>query len=110
METVAQEPGRESADAVDVILRDGSTLRLRLPVAGAAAALVAFFASLSEQSRRLRFHGVTRVDRASVEHFLEPDWVERGALAGFLSGGAAGPRVVAVAEYMRLRDPASAEI
>ena len=32
----------------------------------------------------LRFHGVRRVDRALVEPFLDPDWVERGALVGTL--------------------------
>jgi acetyl coenzyme A synthetase (ADP forming)-like protein len=110
METVTDEPGRDTADAVDVILRDGSTLRLRPPVADDADALVAFFGGLSEQSHRLRFHGVTRVDRASVARFLEPDWVERGALAGLLADDTGAHRVVAVAEYMRLHDPTSAEI
>ena len=50
----------ESAvDATDVILRDGSTLRLRAPAAEDADALLEFFSSLSEHSRYLRFHGAT---------------------------------------------------
>jgi hypothetical protein len=37
-------------DAVDVILRDGTTLRLRPPTAEDASALLAFFGGLSEES------------------------------------------------------------
>ena len=44
-----------------------------------------------------------------VEPFLEPDWVERGALVGTLAGGD-GEQIVALASYARLRDPASAEV
>lgn len=41
------------------------------------------------------------VDATLVEHFLDPDWVDRGALAGVLSDAAGVERVVAVAEYAR---------
>jgi acetate---CoA ligase (ADP-forming) len=94
-----------SAETVDVILRDGSTLRLRAPTEDDAGALVAFFSALSERSLYLRFHGIRRVDRSLVEHFLDPDWQERGVLVGFLA-----ERIVAVAEYMRLHDESSAEV
>ena len=40
-----------AAQATDVILRDGSTLRLRAPAAEDADALLEFFANLSEHSR-----------------------------------------------------------
>jgi RimJ/RimL family protein N-acetyltransferase len=93
-----------TAAAVDVILRDGSTLRLRAPARADADALAAFFAELSERSFYLRFHGVRRVDDDLVRHFLEPDWQGRGVLIGEL-----GDRIVAVAEYMRLRDESAAE-
>jgi acetyl coenzyme A synthetase (ADP forming)-like protein len=93
------------AAAVDVILRDGSTLGLRAPTAGDVGALVAFFSGLSERSLYLRFHGIRRVDRALVEHFVDPDWQEQGVLVGELGGS-----IVAVAEYMRLRDESSAEV
>ncbi len=93
------------AAAVDVILRDGSTLRLRAPAREDADALAAFFAGLSEQSRYLRFHGVQRVDASLGERLVEPDWRDRGVLAGVLDD-----RIVAVAEYARLRDAASAEV
>jgi acetyl coenzyme A synthetase (ADP forming)-like protein len=95
---------------VDVILRDGSTLRLRAPTHGDAGALVAFFERLSEHSRYLRFHGVRRVDATLVEHFLDPNWADRGALIGALTDAEGNERVVAVAEYARLRDPAAAEV
>ena len=74
-----------AAVAVDVILRDGSTLRLRAPARSDAGALISFFEGLSDQSLYLRFHGVRHVDAALVEHFLEPDPVDRGALVGVLA-------------------------
>src|SRR5215470_678004 len=74
--------GAVAADAVDVILRDGTTLRLRPPVAADLDALVAFFGGLSERSLYLRFHGVRHVDRALAEPFVDPDWTERGARVG----------------------------
>jgi acetate---CoA ligase (ADP-forming) len=94
-----------AAEAVDVILRDGGTLRLRPPTAADTDAVVAFFGDLSDRSRYLRFHGVWRVDARAVEPFVDPDWVERGALAGTL-----GERIVALASYARLRDPRTAEV
>ena len=76
-----------AADAVDVILRDGTTLRLRAPAEEDADALVAFFAGLSDRSRYLRFHGIRQVDRTLVEPLLDPDWAERGALVGTFADG-----------------------
>jgi acetate---CoA ligase (ADP-forming) len=96
------------ADAADVILRDGSTLRLRPPRAGDADHLLDFFGGLSEQSLYLRFHGFRSVTPQLVEPLLEPDWDERGALLGTLVEDG-GERVVAVGNYVRLRDPAVAE-
>ena len=93
-----------SAAAVDVILRDGATLRLRAPAKEDAGALAAFLTGLSERSFYMRFHGIRRVDDSLVRHFLEPDWQERGVLVGELDD-----RIVAVAEYMRLRDESAAE-
>ena len=89
----------------DVILRDGGTLRLRAPAAGDSDALLQFFDSLSERSLYLRFHGAPTVRAELVEPFLEPDWVERGSLVGTLAD-----RIVALASYARLRDPAAAEV
>ena len=91
--------------ATDVILRDGSTLRLRAPVAEDVDALVEFFSDLSEHSRYLRFHGFPALGSKLVESVLDPDWQERGALLGSLGG-----RIVALANWVRLRDPRSAEV
>jgi acetate---CoA ligase (ADP-forming) len=92
-------------DATDVILRDGSTLRLRAPVAEDADALLEFFTTLSDESRYLRFHGFAAPGPTLVEPVLDPDWHERGALLGSLEG-----RVVALANWVRLRDPRAAEV
>jgi acetyl coenzyme A synthetase (ADP forming)-like protein len=104
------EPAVGGAAVADVILRDGSTLRLRAPARSDAGALVAFFEELSERSRYLRFHGSRHVDAALVEHFLDPDWTDRGVLMGVLAAGPGDERIVALAEYARLRDPTAAEV
>jgi acetyl coenzyme A synthetase (ADP forming)-like protein len=97
------------ADVVDVIVRDGATLRLRPPRRGDVAALLDFFRTLSPQSLYHRFHGVPSVGPQLVERLLDPDWDERGALLGTLAEDGREP-VVAVAEYVRLRDPSLAEV
>lgn len=102
-------PTNVAIDAVDVILRDGSTLRLRPPRAADRAPLVRFFQNLSQRSLYLRFHGYPEVDERLVHPVLEPDWAERGALVGSVAG-ASGDQIVALANYVRLRDPTSAEI
>jgi acetyl coenzyme A synthetase (ADP forming)-like protein len=94
-----------SLGALDVLLRDGTTLRLRAPVTADIDALVAFLDGLSRQSLYLRFHGLPTVNRRLVEPFVDPDWHERGHLVGELDG-----RVIALASYVRLRDPAAAEV
>ncbi len=98
-------PTGSAIAAADVILRDGSTLRLRPPTAEDAEGLVEFFAGLSPRSRHLRFHGARTVDRNLVTAFLEPDWAASGALVGRHEG-----RIVALASYARLRDPTVAEV
>ena len=92
-------------DPTDVILRDGSTLRLRAPLASDADAMLEFFEQLTPESRYLRFHGFPALGPKLVEPFVAPDWEERGSLIGFLEG-----RIVALANYARLRDPLEAEV
>jgi acetyl coenzyme A synthetase (ADP forming)-like protein len=94
-----------SLGALDVLLRDGTTLRLRAPVAADIDALIAFLDGLSRQSLYLRFHGLPTVSRRLVEPFVDPDWHERGHLVGELDG-----RIIALSSYVRLRDPAAAEV
>ena len=93
------------ASFVDVVLRDGSTMRLRPPVDGDAADLVGFFDGFSDRSVYLRFHGRPSIDEALVAPVLDPDWAERGALVG-----AAGGQIVALASFVRLRDMRTAEV
>ena len=97
-----------ATEAVDVILRDGRTLRLRPPRPDDAESLLDFFRSLSEQSLYLRFHGFPSVEARLVDPLLDPDWEERGALLGTLAENG-DERVVAVGNYVRLRDPSLAE-
>jgi acetyl coenzyme A synthetase (ADP forming)-like protein len=100
---------RPPGDAVDVILRDGGTLRLRSPSEADSDAVVGFFDRLSPESLYFRFHGARTVDRRLAEPFLDPDWVEEGVLVGTLGEGAE-ERVVALASFSRLRDPETAEV
>ena len=93
-----------SRDALDVLLRDGTTLRLRAPTPADAHSLVEFMNGLSQQSLYYRFHGFPTVNEKLVAGFLDPDWQERGHLIGELGG-----RIIALASYVRLRDPNSAE-
>jgi acetate---CoA ligase (ADP-forming) len=95
-----------SPELVDVILRDGATLRLRAPTSDDADALVAFFAGLSAASRHSRFHGARRVDYALIEHLFEADG--RGALIAVVDEQE--ERIVALAEYAHLRDAETAEV
>jgi acetyl coenzyme A synthetase (ADP forming)-like protein len=83
-------------EAVDVILRDGGTLRLRPPSAADREAILAFFQELSAGSLALRFHGARRVGPELVEPYLDPDWTDCGALLGSLED-----EVVALASYQR---------
>jgi acetyl coenzyme A synthetase (ADP forming)-like protein len=91
--------------AQDVVLRDGSTLRLRPTAPADGAALVDFFRRLSPESRYLRFQGATSIDQRTVEPFLHTDWQNSVSLAGELGGV-----VVALGTFVRLRDPRRAEV
>ena len=98
-----------ATEPVDVILRDGSTLRLHAPGTNDRQAVLRFFQELSERSLYLRFHGRPTVDERLVDPVLDPDWVDRGALVGSATEGGED-RIVALANYVRLRDPRSAEV
>ena len=97
-----------SQDVVDVILRGGETLRLRPPRESDTDEILEFFRALSERSLYLRFHGFPRLGPEVAEQLVDPNWSERGALVGtFAENGR--ERIVAIANYVRLRDPAVAE-
>jgi acyl-CoA synthetase (NDP forming)/RimJ/RimL family protein N-acetyltransferase len=88
----------------DVILRDGSALRLRSPRPEDEEAIRAFFDGLSFESRYLRFHGAGRSDLISRD-YAHADGDARVPLLAHV-----GDRVVAVAGYDRLNEPDAAEV
>jgi acetyl coenzyme A synthetase (ADP forming)-like protein len=94
----------------DVVLRDGSTLRLRPTTPADEAALLDFFAHLSANTLHLRFQGAVRVEPRLVERFLRGDGSDSLSLVGELADEAGTPRVIALGTYVRLRDPARAEV
>ncbi|MGZ4333530.1 MAG: bifunctional acetate--CoA ligase family protein/GNAT family N-acetyltransferase [Gaiellaceae bacterium] len=89
----------------DVVLRDGSTLRLRATTPADADLLLRFFQQLSPESRYLRFQGAGIVDARTAAPFLHSDFDSTVSLVGELEG-----EVVALATYVRLRDPRRAEV
>ncbi len=95
--------------SLDVILRDGTTLRLRPPGTGEADAVAELFARLSPESSARRFHGPASAAPWLVQAALDPDWRERGSLVGTYATDD-GERIVALATYERLRNPAAAEV
>jgi len=88
----------------DVLLRDGTTLRLRQATPEDYEEIKLFYDRLSPESRYLRFHGAGRTDAAARRH-AEADGVDRVSLIARHGG-----RVVAVAGYERLREPHAAEV
>ena len=97
-------------DAHDVLLRDGTTLRLRPPHAADVDEVLEFFSGLSERSFYQRFHGAPQISPRLAEPFVDPDWDDRGSYAGVVAGADGEERIVALAGYVRLRDPSTAEV
>jgi acetate---CoA ligase (ADP-forming) len=88
----------------DVILADGSTLRMRAPGPEDYDDVKAFYDGLSPESRYMRFHGAVRTDVPS-RYMVEASGVDRVALICRHND-----HVVAVASYDRLLEPGVAEI
>jgi acyl-CoA synthetase (NDP forming)/ribosomal protein S18 acetylase RimI-like enzyme len=88
----------------DVILADGSTLRMRAPGPEDYEDVKAFYDGLSPESRYMRFHGMIRTDIPS-RYLVEASGVDRVALICRQDD-----RVVAVASYDRLLEPDVAEV
>jgi acetate---CoA ligase (ADP-forming) len=99
------DPAGESPRLVrDVLLRDGSTLRLQAPAPADLDDIQEFFDGLSPQSRHMRFHGCVRTDLAA-RAAAESGGVDRVALIARHEGP-----VVAVASFDGLREPRAAEV
>ena len=89
----------------DVLLRDGSTLRLRAPQPEDLADIKSFYDErLSDESRYMRFHGYMRTEVAA-RAYAEANGSDRVALIG-----RHGDHIVAAASYDLLREPGAAEI
>jgi acetyl coenzyme A synthetase (ADP forming)-like protein len=92
--TVNSYPSHEERD---VVLRTGSTLRLRPIRPDDAGALLAFYERLSPDSLYFRFFSLRNVDTATAARFCNVDYDSQFALVGD-----AGGRIVAIAHYFRL--------
>jgi len=88
----------------DVLLRDGSTLRLLAPTPADFEDIKAFYDGLSPESLYFRFHGSARTDRVARAE-AEATGSDRFALIGRLAG-----RVVSAASYDVLRERGVAEV
>jgi RimJ/RimL family protein N-acetyltransferase len=88
----------------DVILRDGTPLRLRTPTPADYGDIKAFYDRLSEDSLYARFHGSVRTE-GPARSDAEADGDTRVVLIGWRAD-----RVVASGSYDRLREPAVAEV
>jgi acetate---CoA ligase (ADP-forming) len=102
-EQVASTPKRQPLIR-DVLLRDGSTLRLQAPTPVDFDDIKAFYDGLSPDSRYLRFHGFGRTD-AVARADAEASGVDRLALIARHDG-----QVVAAAGFDGLREPGVAEV
>ncbi|HEY1250576.1 MAG TPA: GNAT family N-acetyltransferase, partial [Thermoanaerobaculia bacterium] len=90
----------------DVVLRSGSTLRLRPVRPSDGPALLDLFRRLSPESLYLRFLSVPRLDAAHADRFCRVDYESEFALVAE-SGG----RLVALGHYFRLAlQPDTAEV
>ncbi len=88
----------------DVLLRDGSTLRLQAPTPADFGDIKAFYDGMSPESRYFRFHGYGRSDFAA-HAAVEASGADRVALIARHEGA-----VVAVAGFDGLREPRAAEV
>jgi len=102
--TAASDGGGGQLLVRDVLLRDGSTLRLQAPVPSDFGDIKGFYDGLSLESRYFRFHSYGRTDSAA-RAAVEASGVDRLALIGRHDG-----RVVAVASFDGLREPGAAEV
>lgn len=89
--------------AVNVDLRDGSTVHVRPVLPGDDAGVLALFGRLSSTSLVLRFHGSHRLTAAEARYFTTVDYrATHGLVAEHMVAGA--PRIVAMASYFATRD------
>ena len=89
--------------AGDVTLRDGSRVHIRLITPEDEERLLAFYLSLSEESRRLRFFTVIK-DPVLVNEARREAWVDNEKMFGLIALAGGGERIVGHAMCSRLPD------
>lgn len=80
----------------DVVLRDGSTMRIRPIRPEDKEAMLAFFHTLSDESKYFRFFTIPRPEDLDLKYLTEIDYYDHFALVGEVEG-----EIVAVARYVR---------
>jgi hypothetical protein len=98
MRTLGRHPA--STDARGIVCCGHQAVRLRPPTPADREIVSAFLRRLSPESLSMRFHAALRPRAALIEPFIDPDWINRGALIG-VAGGAC-EQVVALGSYDRL--------
>ena len=83
--------------AVDVVLKDGSTARIRPVRADDVDAVLAFFQGLSPDSLRMRFHGTRHLSADEVRPLVEVDYQAKFGLVAETTGGV----ITALANYVQ---------
>ncbi|MDQ4094912.1 MAG: GNAT family N-acetyltransferase [Actinomycetota bacterium] len=84
----------------DVVLRDGSTMRIRPTVAADAAGVTRLLEGVSDESLRLRFHGMRHPKETEIESFVEVDYRDRfGLVAEATADGRQS--IAALANYVK---------
>jgi acetyl coenzyme A synthetase (ADP forming)-like protein len=92
-----ERPRYPAEEERDVVLRTGSTLRLRPIRSEDADALLALYRRLSPDSLYFRFFALPNVDAQRAAGFCRVDYSDSFAIVGETGG-----RIVAVAHYFRL--------
>ncbi|HEU5001616.1 MAG TPA: GNAT family N-acetyltransferase [Actinomycetota bacterium] len=96
-------PARYPAHRIaDMVLRDGSTVRIRPVLPSDADQVLALFGRLSTESLARRFHGVHRLRPSEARYFCTVDYVASFGLVAE-HGGGPSLRVVALANYFATR-------
>ncbi len=94
----------------DVLLKDGSTVRLRPIRPDDDEAMIAAFYRLGERTVYLRFHHVVkRMTKDEVQRYTHVDYENTFALVATV-GEHPEEQIIAVGQYVRLSDPTRAEI
>jgi GNAT superfamily N-acetyltransferase len=83
---------------VDVPLRDGSTIHVRPILPSDLYEVEEFFAGISPESSRLRFHGIRTPSIDELRRFVEVDYQEVLSLVAINARGRV-PRIIALASY-----------